>query len=403
MAWTSTRFWTGSVPFWTKNCRNWWESDHFPAEKGMEVAKKVMEVVGNGVVVAKKGVVATKKRPIGGHFHALLDGYETIFAIFGDVFRSNFALDWAWEPLIVEPHLLITELHHFMKPLLWDSVDENGQPYRYDVNPNVTWDGILEPGDPGYVAPPATVNKQTKLKSMKHESYYPTTQAEQILWLENFRLKLANHAAVLGVPTLLCAARVADARWLIYMLGSWLPAERAWHKSVTEAINRAQRSGNATLMVLPVFVPPPLPAAVGGDPAVVPVDEGALDRIFAIVQTMKESPAFNGSIAADMGTIGTAESGPDYGTLTPVLKLSIVNGRVLVGWGWNGFGAWLDALQIEVDRGAGWVPLAVDTTPDYIDTTPQPAALTRWKYRAIYNVDGAQVGLWSTVAEIVVG
>jgi hypothetical protein len=290
-----------------------------------------------------------------------------------------------------------------MKPLFWDSVDENGEPYRFDTNPNVTWDGILEPGDAGYVPPPATVNKKQKQKPMKHQDYYPTNMPEQILWLENFRQKLAVHATVLGLTVPECQAAVADARWLIYVLGSWLPAERQWHKSVTEAMARAQRGGSGIPMVLPVFTPPPLPAAVGGDPAVVPVKEGALDRIFAVMQQLKEAPGFNGSIAADLGAVGSVAAGPDYALLAPELKVSIINGQVFVGWGWGGFSSWLEALEIQVDRGAGWVALAVDTTPNYIDTTPIPATLERWKYRAIYNVDGARVGNWSTVAELVVG
>jgi hypothetical protein len=47
--------------------------------------------------------------------------------------------------------------------------------------------------------------------------------------------------------------------------------------------------------------------------------------------------------------------------------------------------------------------LTWDTTPDYTDTTPFPATPTKWKYRAIYRVADAQVGLWSGVKEVVVG
>lgn len=42
-----------------------------------------------------------------------------------------------------------------MKPLTWGMKDEFGQPYRWDQK-NVTWSGILEPGDPGYQAPEST-------------------------------------------------------------------------------------------------------------------------------------------------------------------------------------------------------------------------------------------------------
>jgi hypothetical protein len=65
----------------------------------------------------------------------------------------------------------------------------------------------------------------------------------------------------------------------------------------------------------------------------------------------------------------------------------------------------LDLLEIQVDRGdgKGWVFLTFDTTPNYTDTTPFPATPTKWKYRAIYRVGDAQVGVWSNTVEITVG
>jgi len=64
-----------------------------------------------------------------------------------------------------------------MKDFFWDSKDEaTGLPYAYDTDPNVTWDGILEPGDPGYT-PPSTpeVQPKSKPKKMKHNTFYPTS------------------------------------------------------------------------------------------------------------------------------------------------------------------------------------------------------------------------------------
>ena len=64
---------------------------------------------------------------------------------------------------------------------------------------------------------------------------------------------------------------------------------------------------------------------------------------------------------------------------------------VLIGWCWGG-------NRDHVDRGdgKGFVPLAYDTTPF-------PATLTRWKYRAIFRAGEAQVGQWSATAEVAVG
>ena len=40
---------------------------------------------------------------------------------------------------------------------------------------------------------------------------------------------------------------------------------------------------------------------------------------------------------------------------------------------------------------------------NYTDTFPLPATPTKWKYRAIYSVGDAQVGVWSNTVEITVG
>jgi len=101
----------------------------------------------------------------------------------------------------------------------------------------------------------------------------------------------------------------------------------------------------------------------------------------------------------DLGIIGDEQTfDPQLGK--PLLALSLVNlGQVLVGWKKGDF----EGVRIEVDRGAGWVFLAIDTTPDYLDTHPTPATATVWKYRAAYLYDDQTVGSWSDVAQITVG
>jgi hypothetical protein len=60
-------------------------------------------------------------------------------------------------------------------------------------------------------------------------------------------------------------------------------------------------------------------------------------------------------------------------------------------------------IQLQVDRGQGWVDLAYDTTPGYTDTHAFTAALATWKYRGIYRVSDDQVGLWSAEVSVAVG
>ncbi len=291
-----------------------------------------------------------------------------------------------------------------MKTLFWDAINpETGTPYTWD-DPNIRWGDpsyVLEPGDPGYTPPeppsPASSAKPKTTKKMLHQSYYPTRSADQLVWLENFRNKLPTYAATLGLDAARVTATVADAHWLGYVLGTFIPAVRAFSAACTQAGNQAQYGTGGTL-VLPVFTPPPLEDAT-------PRPEGALERIFDLVGEINENNACTPAMCADLRIVGPEAGPPDWATFRPAMKVAVTAAGVFLGWGWQGFSRFLDQLEIQVDRadGKGWQILTFDTTPDYTDTAPKPAALTQWKYRAIFRVDDAPIGQWSEVYTVTVG
>ena len=291
-----------------------------------------------------------------------------------------------------------------MKPLLWDAINPfTGQPFTWG-DPNLRWGDpsyYLEPGDPGFVPYASTPGPQTRRKrsTMKHQSYYPTRHADQVQWLENFVAKIGGYASALGLdPATTVADIIKDARWVMYIIGPWLTAVRAYNLACTQAAKQGQ-TGAGGLLVLPVFVPPPLPAGV------VPRDEGALLRIFDLVAEIKENDACTDAMCADLRLLGPEDGPPDFATLAPELTAGLSGGGVQIGWGWQGYGRYLDQCEIHVDRadGKGFVVLTFDTTPGYTDNHPHPATLTQWKYRAIYRVDDAQAGQWSAVVAVNVG
>ena len=73
--------------------------------------------------------------------------------------------------------------------------------------------------------------------------------------------------------------------------------------------------------------------------------------------------------------------------------------------GLGGFSAFLDICELQVDRGdgKGFVALAFDTTPGYVDTQSFPAAPVKWTYQAIYRVGDSRVGQWSKPVSVTVG
>jgi hypothetical protein len=233
---------------------------------------------------------------------------------------------------------------------------------------------------------------------MRRNNYYPLRQADQIVWLTNFSTKLPALTAALGLTAAQVSGAVADCGWLVYVLQTWLPAARTWALACTDAADEAQNGDGSALMVLPVFTAPALPAGV------VPVNTGALTRIFALVQTIKDGGLCSDTNATNLGIVGSAQTGPDITTVQPVIYVSIMGSQVNVKWGWGGNSAFLDSCEIQVDRGdgKGYVLLTIDTTPGYTDTQPFPAASVKWTYKAIYRLDDSQVGLWSQPASVTV-
>jgi len=187
------------------------------------------------------------------------------------------------------------------------------------------------------------------------------------------------------------AALVADNLWMIYLLQAWLPSTRGWSITGTNTLTEAQTGDGSALMVLPVYVVPALPDGA------VPVNTGALNRIFAAVQDIKNGGKCSDKDQATLGIVGSQQPGPDYTTLQPVFTVNIVGGQVVIKWGWGGYAAFLDAIEFQVDRndGKGFVFLTMDTTPGYNDTQPFPTAKTVLAYRAIYLANDARVGVWS--------
>lgn len=271
--------------------------------------------------------------------------------------------------------------------------------YRLD-DPNNRWGEPsyqLEPGDPGYVPPVPPTNPQKKRRPhMIRNAYYPRKAADQVTWLGNFRNKLPDHATALSLAAGTVTAAQADCDWLIHLLGTWLPAVRTFSESSTSAIAEANSGTGSTPQTLPTFTAP-----AGGTA----VNPGALDRIFTLVQNLRNNPACTDVIANDLGLFGTAQSEPDWDVFGPVLKITRAPAGITVGWGWQGKHAFLDQIEIQVDRGdgKGFVPLTIDNTPGYVDIEPIPAAPTKWQYRAIYRIGDQRVGQWSAIASVIVG
>jgi hypothetical protein len=214
--------------------------------------------------------------------------------------------------------------------------------------------------------------------------------------LNTFKINIPTYATVLGLLPAQVSAQSADAVAFDY----WVKSMNIMHKDAQQFTNwkNLLRDGGTP----PSGGAPGLPVLPDPVPAVAP---GIEARFRALVQTIKNNPNYNVSMGEALDIEGAQKNPPDYSTLMPVLTLRINGNHVEIGWSWQGYAAYLDQIELQVDRadGKGYVPLTFDTTPGYTDTTPLPATPAKWTYRGIYRLGEVQVGQWSSPVSITVG
>jgi hypothetical protein len=210
------------------------------------------------------------------------------------------------------------------------------------------------------------------------------------------KTKLPDYSAVLALTPAQLAEQAADSDYVSYVLDCQeIIQTSAQQWTAWKSLVR----GGGTPPPAGVPVAPALPAAVPAVPL------GVEARFRALVKVIKASKNYNQAIGEALGIEGAQQTAPDLSALKPDITVAISGNRVEVSWNWQGNGAYLDMCELQVDRndGKGFVLLAFDTTPGYVDGTPFPATPVKWTYKAIYRVGDAQVGLWSNPVSIIVG
>ena len=209
------------------------------------------------------------------------------------------------------------------------------------------------------------------------------------------KTNLPTYAAELKLTPDQVNSQAADAVAFDY----WVKSTNIMHQDSQQFTTwkDLMRDGGATGMDkepgVPVL-PDPVPA----------VEPGIEARHRAFIQSCHNNPGYNTAIGTALDMEGSEITPPDLTALLPLLTLLINGNHVEIGWGWQGYAAFLDQLEIQVDRndGKGFGLLAFDTTPGYTDTQAFPATPAIWTYRAIYRVGDAQVGVWSLPVSVTV-
>ena len=204
--------------------------------------------------------------------------------------------------------------------------------------------------------------------------------------LVNFCLKIDGYTATLALTAGQIASIKDDKNMWVFILGM-----REGYKTKTQDVSNYKkivRSGPTGTPLGAVPTPPVFAAA----PSL--VASNIVDRFRKLIGQIKKAPNYNNAIGEDLGIVGD-EHVVDPSTMKPVLTSRLDAGRPEIIWK-KGDATSID-IYVERTAGIGFIFLANDTEPNYIDTAALSDGINSavWKYKAIYKIGDDQVGFYS--------
>jgi hypothetical protein len=232
---------------------------------------------------------------------------------------------------------------------------------------------------------------------MPQKYYLPYEEVKLAEWMDNFGPKIATHGPTLG----LTAPEIADAQARC-AFGAAAIRLRTQVSVFAQDVTRFKRAAlwaEEPTTAWPSFAMPMMlpPVTTAGVVPWLTLLVGRLKRHTAYTKAIGEELLIEGADQAALAPAAMDE-------LKPVLKSRLATGgQPLLVWSKKGLPE-VTGIELWVDRGdgKGFVFLATDSVPDYLDTYGLPAAGTSavWKYKAIYKQGDNPVGQWSDILNV---
>jgi len=229
---------------------------------------------------------------------------------------------------------------------------------------------------------------------MSTNSFFPSTEDAQIVWLSHYILKLPINGPTCGISAEEIASTQKDITYWTWVLQLWHPATQ---RDAKEATAHKQLMiggiGNSSVnQPLPTPFPNPPPAP----------EPNIQKRLFSQITRIKASLNYTQAIGHDLGIIAASNS---VEHLIPEPTVSVELGetgnRVRIDFKKYGHdGIWIES---RINNG-DWVFLAIDTIKPYYDERPLAAGNTHEtrEYRMRWWDKSVAHGEWSAVLQVVI-
>jgi hypothetical protein len=228
---------------------------------------------------------------------------------------------------------------------------------------------------------------------MTRNGFLPQSDADRVVWLNNFSTKIGTYAASVGITAAEITSINNDKAFYSFIINM--------HDSYKQTLNNLTAYKNLLKHAVAQqhLGSIPVVAALGTAPTAVP--EGIFDRISKFAQRIKASVNYTEAMGQDLGIIAP-ELTIDLSSLQPELKVKLDAGRPFI----KATKGIADAIDLFVDRNDGnnFIPLGRLLKPEFIDTANLPASapLAEWEYKAMFVIGNDNVGVMSPVVSVVV-
>lgn len=204
---------------------------------------------------------------------------------------------------------------------------------------------------------------------MPTKDYIPTTDAELIPWLTNYKLKLQEVTTQLTLPMQPDDNLPYEIDLFIQSIHTTTTKKEEWSRSVADKND---------------------------------LGEKILAKIRAKTNLIKASPGYTEGIGQELGIIGATKK-VDVVNYKPIIKVELIAGVVRISFKKNS----TDGVNIYRRRKGAltWEFLARDTVSPYEDRIQlqNPGQPEHWEYRAIAVIKDQEIGQPSDVVEVVIG
>lgn len=234
---------------------------------------------------------------------------------------------------------------------------------------------------------------------MPDQPYYPRRQPEQIVWLNNYKVKIAIHGTTVGLSAGDITATQADLTFYIWLLEVWYPQVEQDLREATAYKKLVANGGVPNLSPIPVPVGTVFPSPPAPPPQLV----GILKRLFLQIAHLKTHAGYNETIGQDLKIIGT-ESEAEHPV--PEFKTTVEDGPECQCARLDFIKHGHDGVYIESRRNGGpWEFLAIDTRKPYLDARPLLVSgqAEMREYRMRFWDGGEPNGDWTPVQKVSVG